>query len=195
MRQSVITETKLQAQARCHVPVVHGVSGRSLVDVVANWSDLYLRVAAGETQQHIHEGVARQVAEAQVALGVAEELLVLGVTVVAEAELHGVLAHGVGDVNLGLVVLRSVVPGRRALIFSYVVRSAPAAANARYQAGLPLLKKEFRLQPAGLLAVRAVGDVDDVAVVVDAGFNKQVRVDGAAQLDGRGVGRVRQACW
>ena len=34
------------------------------------------------------------------------------------------------------------------------------------------------------LAVGAIGDVDDVAVVVEAGFDEQVGIDGAAQLDG-----------
>ena len=36
-------------------------------------------------------------------------------------------------------------------------------------------KNELALQPEGRSAVGAIGDVDDVAVVVDAGFDEQVR--------------------
>ena len=50
-------------------------------------------------------------------------------------------------------------------------------------------------QPVGLLAVGAVGDVDDVAVVVDAGFDEQVGTDGAAHLDGRASSTGSTGCW
>src|SRR6185369_1890179 len=82
--------------------------------------------------EHVHERVTAQVAKAQVAHGIAEELLVLCVAVIAEAKLHGVLARCVGDVNLGHVVLGRVVPVSRSHTLCYEVWCSPATANSRY---------------------------------------------------------------
>ena len=54
------------------------------------------------------------------------------------------------------------------------------------------VKKLFDSSLKELEKVERVDDVDDVAVVVDRRFNKQVRRDGAAQLDGGPVRRVLQ---
>jgi hypothetical protein len=82
--QCVEAEAKLEADARRDVPVVHCIKGWRLVDVVANGSGLELRVAVSQAEQNIHKAVVRSVARGVCALLGADDLLVLGVTVVAD---------------------------------------------------------------------------------------------------------------
>ena len=118
MRQGVVAEAQLQAHARGNVPVVLGIDRRSLVGVVANWRGLRLGVAAGQAHKHIHEGVTRQRTPAVIALRIAVEHLVLGVAVVAEAELQLMRARGIGDVHLGRVVLGRIMVGFGRCVFT-----------------------------------------------------------------------------
>ena len=152
LRQSIITEAELQGQARRHVPVVHRINRWGLVHIVADRLAILLLVVLGQTEQSIDDAVANHAirrsrldlaarlglvagelmtagvaAKAVLTIGVAEELLVLGVAVVAEAELHGMFAHGVRNIRLGLKVLGGVVPGSRSHLLAGSVRSAEAA--------------------------------------------------------------------
>ena len=79
-------------------------------------------------------------AKAVLTIGVAEELLVLGVAVVAEAEFHGMLAHGVRNIYLGLIVLGRVVPGSRSRISSPVRTERRSRSYWEPPLVLPLLK-------------------------------------------------------
>ena len=190
MRQRVIAEADLHGEARRYVPVVVGINRRRLVDVVADGGALRLAVAAGQAQQHVHQTVVGHRTEAVIALRVAVEHLVFGVAVVAEAELEGMLALRVRDIDLGLIVLGRVVIrlGSRVLGISH--RIAEAADAGPYLAGDGVGGDYRRDVPARRQeAVGAGSDVDLVAVVVDACFNQQVGRDGAAQLDGRAVRR------
>src|SRR6185503_11937435 len=110
VRQSVITEAKLQAEARCDVPVIEDVSRGRLVHIVPDRCSLELTVSARQAQQDIHGAIAGRAGWRVVALGVTENLLVLRVPVVAEAVLHRMFALGVRDIDLRLIVLGSVVP-------------------------------------------------------------------------------------
>src|SRR5215469_17978520 len=105
MRQSVVADAVLDAEAVAHVPVVLREHGNRLVDIVTNVLFLQLRVAGAEAEQEVEHGIACQtigvglegglvpaIVEIKVAMGVAEELLVLGVAVVAASELHGMPA-------------------------------------------------------------------------------------------------------
>ena len=136
VRQSVITKSDLQRQPRRYVPVIHYVRGRSLVHIVPDGSRLVSGRAARQTHQHVHEAVVRELSLTHVTLGIAEELLVLGIAVVAEAILHGVLAHGVRNIDLGLVIFSCVVPWCGSHIFGRVVRSTEAG-NASADTGCP----------------------------------------------------------
>src|ERR1700760_2733322 len=90
-----------------------------------------LVIVGGHTEEHVHHAVAldarsgckvgRRTTTAvcsaagelavgaavprEITLGGAVHLLVLGIAVIAEAELHGMLAGGVGNVALRLIVL------------------------------------------------------------------------------------------
>ena len=175
MRQSVITEAELQGQARGNVPVVHRIGRSSLVGVVADWRGLGLAIAAGYAQQHIHDAVARQLAHAIVALRIAIEHLVLGVAHVAEAELEIMLAGGVGDVHLGLIVLGRVVIGLGGRVFRRSVGIAEAG-DARPDPPLDGIRRDNRKDaPCGWQeGVGAGRDVGPVAIIVHAGFHQKV---------------------
>ena len=164
MRQGVVAEAELQTEIPCDVPVVVGVEGRRLVDVMANGQGLEFGVASGDTHQHVHHAVTGEVVKRQAALGVAEELLILRIAVVAETELQGMHAVCPGDVNLGFIVLRGVMPGGRPHILGGVVRS-PEGRDAGKGFG-PIVEELAHAPAAGQHGVLAVGDVDDVAVVV-----------------------------
>jgi len=192
VRQGVVTEADLHAEARSNVPVVHHVSRRSLVYVVADGGGLELTVSSGQAHEDIHEAVVGELAEVVGALLIAEQLLVLGVAVVAEAILHGVLAHGVGNVDLGLVVTSGIVPRGRTGVFRHAVRANVADARQRVPLDGEARGDGILLPSRRELRIGAVGDVDDVAVVVDAGFDEQVGINGSAQLDGGGIRGVRQ---
>ena len=196
MRKGVVAKADLQGEAGSHVPVVHRISRRRLVDVVADRRGQSLAVAACQAHQHIHEAVVRQRAEAVVALFVAIEHLVLGIPVVAQPELEGMLTHRVREVQLGLIVLGRIVIRLGGRVFSRSVRIAEAADARPDLAGDGIGRDNRSDGPAGRQeGVRAGGDDDLVAVIVDAGFQQEVRRDGAAQLDGRAVRRRGQdAC-
>ena len=107
---------------------------------MANRRGLILGVAAGQAQKDIHEGVARQLAPAIVTLRIAVEHLVLGVAVVAEAELELMLALGVGHVHLGRIVLGRIVIGFGGCVF----RLSKSAAEAHSGPDLPADGKPSR---------------------------------------------------
>ena len=103
MRQRIVTQTDLQTQARRHLPVVVEIRRRSLVDIVADRHGLRLGKVGGQAKQHTHEwitgissgsGASLILPEDIDARGIGLQLLILGVAVIAEAELHRVAAVG-----------------------------------------------------------------------------------------------------
>jgi hypothetical protein len=80
-----------------------------------------------------------------------------------------------------VVVGGTGVPGSGTHVFAYIVGVAPAAANAR-NIGVAGVEKAVEAPASRLVRQRAVGDVNDVAVVVDASFDEQVRIDRSAYL-------------
>ena len=99
------------------------------------------------------------------------------------------LAHGVGDVHLGLVVLRGVVPRSRArILLNAAVDAVPLHAGSGLR---PVVEELIDLRSRkARLPSWAVDDVDDVAVVVHAGFDQQVGLMVAVSLIAALVGRV-----
>src|SRR5207302_887651 len=82
--------------------------------------------------EEVHHAVVRERAEFVTAFRVAEELLILGVPVIAEAEFKTVHAASPRHIDLRIVVLGGVMPRRGAHVFSGEVRRAEAApTNAR----------------------------------------------------------------
>ena len=112
MRQGIVAKSELKAQARGHVPVIHPVKGWRLVDVIPDRRRLGLGVIGSEPQQDIHEAVVGSAARRISALLITEELLVLGVPVVAEPILQGVPAERLRNIHSGRDVVAGVVPRR-----------------------------------------------------------------------------------
>src|SRR5271165_1282327 len=91
-----------------------------------SWQRLSLVIVGRESKDHVHERVPGLRAPAEVAAGVAKKLLVLGISVVAEAKLHRMFALRIGDAEDRRVVLSGVVPRSRAGMLLGAVRRAPA---------------------------------------------------------------------
>ena len=119
------------------------------------------------------ELVSKRVASKVVlSIGGAKELLVLAIPVVAEAEFESVFAHGVRDIDLGLDVLCGVVPRSRThLLAGSIVAEAAEVGNF---GGSAIVEEVAGGPTRGRIRLRVVIDVDLVAVVVYAAFNKQV---------------------